>query len=450
MARQRRMENVFDPPKSQTQFSEGHKSKGILDDYAERQNVSTREGTIEHTPTEEKHIVNKKYVDDNDFWKRTVTTLTPKTSGDDVETESTKGIVVPNADTYAFTLSGDSDTGLFFNKTSTQYEFHRDGEVMAIINADSGAGDITAKQDVFADRNIAAGSLIQAGTTFRALSTDRALEIADNSYAFVLTSSTTTGIFFNNVTGNIETHLSGVIKHKLDIVNGDFTATRDVFVGRNHFVVQNVFVGQDIIVPKTSGTGIKIDSAAPGFGFADILGDQFSKNTGATKPLLTAYNGAINGWLFGVGDEAFISYHIPHDYVAGSEIFLHIHWSHIGTLVTGGDVTFKATSIYSKGHNQAAFQSTPATGTFTGTASTIQYQHILSEASYSASTPTGIQIDQDLIEPDGVIELTFEVDANNLTVSSGGVPDIFVHFVDIHYQSTGIIGTKAKVPDFYT
>jgi hypothetical protein len=40
------------------------KSAGILDDYAVRKNIASKEGTIEHTPTEDNHIVNKKYVDD--------------------------------------------------------------------------------------------------------------------------------------------------------------------------------------------------------------------------------------------------------------------------------------------------------------------------------------------------------------------------------------------------
>lgn len=39
------------------------KSAGILDDYAIRKNVSTKEGTIEHIPTDDNHITNKKYVD---------------------------------------------------------------------------------------------------------------------------------------------------------------------------------------------------------------------------------------------------------------------------------------------------------------------------------------------------------------------------------------------------
>ena len=139
---------------------------------------------------------------------------------------------------------------------------------------------------------------------------------------------------------------------------------------------------------------------------------------------------------------------MPHDYVAGTPIFLHVHWSHIGTFVTGGTVTFKLTSILAKAHNQQAFQSTPSVGTFTGTASTTQYQQILSEVLYSDGTPTGLEIDTANLEPDSVIELTFELDANDITVSGGGVPDPFIHFVDIHYQSTNI-ATKDKVPDFY-
>jgi hypothetical protein len=210
-----------------------------------------------------------------------------------------------------------------------------------------------------------------------------------------------------------------------------------------------VVMGRIWTINKKSGSGIRVDTADPTFGFADIIGDQFAKNTGGTKPVLAAYNGVINSYQFGVGDEVYVTYHIPHDYVKGTTIFLHIHWSHIGTFVTGGTITFKATSIYSKSHNQAAFTGTPASGTFTGNASTTQYQQILTEVQYSASSPAGIQVDTDLLEPDGVIELTLEVDANDITVSEGVVPAPFIHYVDIHYQTTGIIGTKARAPDFY-
>ena len=39
------------------------KSKGILDDHALRKSIRTKEGTIEHIPTLDKHIANKAYVD---------------------------------------------------------------------------------------------------------------------------------------------------------------------------------------------------------------------------------------------------------------------------------------------------------------------------------------------------------------------------------------------------
>jgi hypothetical protein len=41
-----------------------NQSKGILDDYAVRKNVATREGTIEKVPINDNDITNKKYVDD--------------------------------------------------------------------------------------------------------------------------------------------------------------------------------------------------------------------------------------------------------------------------------------------------------------------------------------------------------------------------------------------------
>lgn len=40
------------------------KSAGILDDFAVRKNVATKEGTIEKVPVNDSDIVNKKYADE--------------------------------------------------------------------------------------------------------------------------------------------------------------------------------------------------------------------------------------------------------------------------------------------------------------------------------------------------------------------------------------------------
>ena len=201
------------------------------------------------------------------------------------------------------------------------------------------------------------------------------------------------------------------------------------------------------IVDKASGNGIKVDTAAPTFGWRDLLGQIRTRGVGGNDPTDSTYNGNIKGYKFAVNDECWANYHIPHDYVKGTDIFLHFHWSHIGTLVTGGNVTWGADITYSKGHNQAAFPASVNT-TVVGNASTTQYQQIITEIQLSTSGGAAGQIDTDDLEPDGVIMIRGYLSANNITVSGGAVPDPFLHFKDIHYQSTNI-ATKDKVPDFY-
>ena len=62
MARPKNPENMF-TNKSNVQFSEGQKSKGILDDFAERQSLKTKEGSVEKIPVNASDIVNKAYID---------------------------------------------------------------------------------------------------------------------------------------------------------------------------------------------------------------------------------------------------------------------------------------------------------------------------------------------------------------------------------------------------
>ena len=225
------------------------------------------------------------------------------------------------------------------------------------------------------------------------------------------------------------------------------TVTSGGNVGIGHVApLEKLTVNGNIVLNKTSGEGIKVDTTTPTFGWRDLLGELVVRNTGASKPNFTTYRDNLEQYQFAAGEEMFFNFHIPHDYVAGTDIFLHIHWSHTSATVTGGTVTFNAESSYCKGHNQAAFPAS-INGDFTGTASTTQYQHIISETQLSASTPTGLQIDTDDLEPDGVIMMKLQMKTNSITDSSA-VPDPFIHYVDVHYQSTNI-GTKDKVPDFY-
>jgi hypothetical protein len=199
-------------------------------------------------------------------------------------------------------------------------------------------------------------------------------------------------------------------------------------------------------LPKTSGVGIKVDTTSPTFGWRDLRAEIRTRGVGGTDPNDATYIGNIKAYSFAVNDEAWVEYHIPHDYVPGTDIHLHFHWSHNSALVTGGTITLGADVTYAKGHDQAAFIAT-VNPTLSPNASTTQYQHMVSEVQISASAPGATQIDSDDLEPDGIIIARVYLSANNIT-SSGAVPDPFIHEVDIHYQSTDL-ATKNKSPNFY-
>lgn len=215
--------------------------------------------------------------------------------------------------------------------------------------------------------------------------------------------------------------------------------------GTSTFVVKD---GGQIVVSKASGAGIKVDPAAPTYGWADLLGDIVIRDTtNPANPGFNVYQGGLRQYQFTVSDECFINFHIPHDYAPGTDIYIHPHWSHNSTLVTGGTVTWGFEVSYAKGHQQAAFV-TPVTTTIQQDANIAQYYHHIPEVQLSAASPSASQIDTDNIETDGLILVRCYLSANALTVSSGGVPEPFLHYVDIHYQTTNI-GTKNKAPGFY-
>lgn len=204
---------------------------------------------------------------------------------------------------------------------------------------------------------------------------------------------------------------------------------------------------QSLIVPKTVGTGIRVDLDSPTFGWRDLLGKVTQRNIGPSKPTHALYRGTLRQFQFAAGKEEYFTFHIDHDHVPGKDIFLHVHWSHIGALVTGGTITIEYELSYSKGFSRGAF-SAPVSTTFTGIANTVQYEHIVSEVKISAIKPSANQIATGDLEPDGIIEARIKITSNDITVDSGGVPDPFIHEVDIHYQSTNA-GTKRRDPDFY-
>jgi hypothetical protein len=204
-----------------------------------------------------------------------------------------------------------------------------------------------------------------------------------------------------------------------------------------------------LIVPTTSGTSILLgDDTTAANGWADIIGPISPKTSGANTPTRTAYRTGVADYAFVAGDLVDMIFHLPHSYLPGSDLYYHIHWSHTGTAISGNAV-FTMVMTSARGHNQENFGA-PVTSTITyattNIATTPQYRHRIDEIQISANSPSASQIANSTIEPDSLILMTLTL--TTLPTITGG--SLFIHMADLHHQTTNILGTKNRAPNFFT
>lgn len=204
-----------------------------------------------------------------------------------------------------------------------------------------------------------------------------------------------------------------------------------------------------VVLSAISGNGILLDTTAPSFGWRDITG-QIIPDTGGSAPSKATFRGGTIGiYSFSSGDQCDIPFHVPHDYVPGTDVFVHVHWSHNGTSIAGNAI-FTVTATTAKGFAQAIFgaeKSQTITYNTTNIATTPRYIHRVDEIQLSNNGGTGNRINTNDIEVDGLILLN--VTMTTLPTIGGGSPnEVFIFQVDLHYQSTNL-STKNKAPSFY-
>jgi hypothetical protein len=103
---------------------------------------------------------------------------TELTTAKNLKVLSTDGLVVPASNTYMISRSGDSDTGIYFDVTAQEFQFHRDGNVIARFRAVTNQGDITANRNLIAEN----GYLdIEDGVTAPGTSSGRARIYVDSA-----------------------------------------------------------------------------------------------------------------------------------------------------------------------------------------------------------------------------------------------------------------------------
>src|SRR5574343_184883 len=191
--------------------------------------------------------------------------------------------------------------------------------------------------------------------------------------------------------------------------------------------------------PSAAGNGIKVNQAAPSFGWRDITAEVDTRGTGANDPTFNTYTGtSIRALQFSatVMQECFVVFHVPHDWVPGTDIYFHAHWSNAAAVPNTGNVVWKFDYSFAKGFGQGAFPAV-STAQVIAASPAVRYTHNISET--SAVTIADMEVD-------GLILVRcYRAAANVLDTCTDAV---FLHTVDIHYQSTNL-ATLNKAPNFY-
>lgn len=196
---------------------------------------------------------------------------------------------------------------------------------------------------------------------------------------------------------------------------------------------------QNVTLPKQANTGIKVDIDSPTYGWRDLTADIQVRGSGGSDPAFSTYTGtALRAYQFSATaeKEVFFVFHMPHDYVPGTDIYFHAHWSNAAAVPDTGNVVWGFDYSFAKGSNQAAF---PALTTITVTQAcpATRYQHMIAET-------VGVTIAS--LEVDGLILVRgYRKAADAADTCTDAV---FLHTMDIHYQSTNM-ATKQKSPSFY-
>jgi hypothetical protein len=110
---------------------------------------------------------------------------------------------------------------------------------------------------------------------------------------------------------------------------------------------------EGIIFPKTQNIGLKIDNSNPQFGWKDLLGQLIPRAGGGTAPALGNLRGTGIQYYFYSANDIIdnATFHLPHDFVVGSDLYFHVHWSHNGTAISG-NLVLNWYFQYCKGYNQ--------------------------------------------------------------------------------------------------
>lgn len=200
-----------------------------------------------------------------------------------------------------------------------------------------------------------------------------------------------------------------------------------------------------LVLPAGQSTGLKRDWDNPAYTWRDLEGEIRPRETGAGKPTYATFRGLQKAYHFAAGDVCDLIYHWPHDHVPGSPVYIHTHWAHNGTSISG-NMSLLYVWSFAKGYGRSVF---PADKTLTHTfsaAGRAQYSHEIDEILWATPGTVGTgQISTDDLETDGLLMVSLEADVIP-TISGGTVAAPFILYADLHYLSNNMGTVERNAP----
>ncbi len=194
-----------------------------------------------------------------------------------------------------------------------------------------------------------------------------------------------------------------------------------------------------VVIEDGPGIGIRVNVENPVFGWRDLTAPVDVRGSGPNDPTFAVYTGTtLRAFRFSAStmNEVFFVFHVPHDWVPGTDIFFHAHWSNAAAVPNTGNVVWSFDYSFAKGFGQEAFAAVQ-TATVIAASPAVRYTHNTSETT-AVSIP--------LMEVDGLVLVRGYRDAANVLDTCTDA--VFLHTMDIHYQSTNM-ATINKAPSFY-
>ena len=183
-----------------------------------------------------------------------------------------------------------------------------------------------------------------------------------------------------------------------------------------------------------------VDPNVPGW--QDWIGFGFiAPSSAASRPDFIAFQNGIYAWAFDdtTPQELWTNIHITHDWIIGSDVYPHVHWSHT-TTPTSPNSTVRWGIEYTLAHGYSTAQF-PTTTTIYIEQDVDGYA---ARTHHIAEVTMGNVIPGASLEIDTVVLVRIFRDAGHVNDTLTG--DAFLHFVDFHYQSDGALTVERNAP----